>query len=343
MVKMLPIPKHFNPKSVSTIWNVDYPRIAQNAINWRRKYKIPPASEDKKKICLIAVDTQNTFCMPGFELFVGGVSGKDAVDDSRRLCEFIYRNLSSITQIVATLDTHFTAQVFHPIFFINNRGEHPSPYTEISVDDIESGKWEFNESIGPSLNFEPGFGQRHLRHYVKTLAKTGRYKLTIWPYHAILGSIGHALVPAFEEAVFFHSIVRLSQPELVTKGSNPLTEHYSILGPEIQTDPDGKKLLSDDDKFLKKLSVFDVVILAGQAKSHCMAWTIADLIKKAKDINPMLVRKIFILDDCTSSVVVPGIVDFSEETERTFKQFKLAGVNIVKSTEPLNLWMGINS
>ena len=58
----------------------------------------------------------------------------------------------------------------------------------------------------------------------------------MWPYHAMLGSIGHALVPAFEEAMFFHSIARRSQPSFQVKGDETLTEHYSALGPEVPTD-----------------------------------------------------------------------------------------------------------
>ena len=66
-------------------------------------------AEDELRICLLAVDVQNTFCIPGFELFVGGRSGTGAVDDNRRLCEFVYRNLGVITQIVPSLDTHRAA------------------------------------------------------------------------------------------------------------------------------------------------------------------------------------------------------------------------------------------
>ena len=73
----------------------------------------------------------------------------------------------------------------------------------------------------------------HLRSYVETLAAGGKYDLTIWPFHALLGGIGHALVSAVEEAVFFHAIARHSQTRFELKGRNPLTEHYSALGPEV--------------------------------------------------------------------------------------------------------------
>ncbi len=77
-----------------------------------------PAAEDRFRICLVAVDIQNTFCTPGFELFVPG-----AVEDSRRLCEFVYRNLAVLTEIVPTLDTHQAIQIFHAAFLVDAEGQ----------------------------------------------------------------------------------------------------------------------------------------------------------------------------------------------------------------------------
>ena len=73
---------------------------------------------DKLKISLLLVDVQNTFCIPEFELYVGGTSGTGAVDDNRRLCEFIYRNLNMITEICPTMDTHQAVQIFHRNNFV---------------------------------------------------------------------------------------------------------------------------------------------------------------------------------------------------------------------------------
>ena len=49
----------------------------------------------------------------------------------------------------------------------------------------------------------------------------------------MLGGIGHALVSAVEEAIFFHSIARKSPTRFELKGANPLTENYSVLSPEV--------------------------------------------------------------------------------------------------------------
>src|SRR5919197_5545723 len=102
----LPLPAHFDPDRVGEVWRVPYEERARAAPAWAAAHGLHAAADDAFRLCLLAVDVQNTFCVPGFELFVAGRSGRGAVDDNRRLCEFLYRNLRAITQIVPTLDTH---------------------------------------------------------------------------------------------------------------------------------------------------------------------------------------------------------------------------------------------
>jgi nicotinamidase-related amidase len=333
-----PLPPHFEAAKVGEVWKVAYQEREHEAGRWAGEYHIQPAASDAIKVALIIIDAQNTFCIPGFELFVGGRSGLGAVEDNRRLCEFIYHNLGSITQITATLDTHTAMQIFHPVFLVNPQGEHPAPLTLISSDDLIHGRWKFNPAIANSLNITPEYGQAHLVHYAEELKERHKYDLTIWPYHVMLGSIGHALVPAIEEAVFFHTIARSSQADFEIKGGNPLTEHYSAIGPEVLDGPDGEKIAQRSRKFIHKLRQFDRVIIAGQAKSHCVAWTISDLLGDILEHNPKLVNKVYLLEDCTSPVVVPGIVDYSDQADEAFRRFKEAGMHVVRSTEPMENW-----
>ena len=334
----LPLPPHFDPSKVGDIWKVDYQERQDQARRWAGEHQVQPAETDHLKIALIIIDAQNSFCIPGFELFVGGKTGTGAVDDNRRLCEFIYHNLGSITQITATLDTHTAMQIFHPVFLVNSKGEHPAPLTLISSEDLMNGRWKFNPAIAGSLNITPEYGQAHLLHYAQELKKRHKYDLTIWPYHVMLGSIGHALVPAVEEAIFFHTIARSSQADFEIKGGNPLTEHYSAIGPEVLDGPDGATIARRSSKFIQKLRQFDRVIIAGQAKSHCVAWTISDLLGDILEHNPKLVSKVYLLEDCTSPVVVPGIVDYSDQADEAFRRFKEAGMHVVRSTEPMEAW-----
>jgi len=276
---------------------------------------------------------QNTFCIPNFELFVGGRSGKGAVDDNVRLCQFIYRNLGRITHISATMDTHLSQQIFHPIFFIDKDGNHPAPYTDITAQEIRDGRWAFNDALAPNFGIAPEYGQQMMIHYAETLEKRGKYALTIWPYHAMLGGIGHALVSAVEEAVFFHSVARLTQPSFEVKGDRPFTEHYSVIGPEVLTGPMGETLGEHNNKFILELERVDKLIIAGQAKSHCVAWTISDLLEDIKATDSQLARKVYLLEDCSSPVVVPGVIDHTDSADSAFARFASAGMKIVKSTE----------
>ena len=347
----LPIPTHFKPNKVRQVWRVDYQKIATLASDWAKEKEIQAAFNDDFKICLIAVDVQNTFCIPGFELFVGGRSGTGAVDDNVRLTQFIYRNLHNITEIVPTMDTHQAMQIFHSIFFVNDKGEHPLPYTQISVDDVRAGKWRFNRELGHNLPYSAEYIEEHIVHYTKELKKSGKFELTIWPYHAMLGGIGHALVSSIEEAIFFHSIARFSQPDIHVKGDHPLTEHYSVLRPDVHTGPGGEPLSqrteslfqksAGSEAIYQKLIDFDAVIIAGQAKSHCVAWTIADLLNIVRASDETLVEKIYILEDCTSAVVVPGVIDYTQEADRAFREFSDAGMKVVRSTEPIVSWPGL--
>ena len=333
------LPPYFDKKLVGKIWRVPYQQRAAEAEEWSKNYAIPPAARDNPRICLMLIDVQNTFCMPDFELFVGGRSGTGAVDDNVRICEFIYRNLARITEIDPTMDTHTAMQIFHPIFWIDDDGGHPAPFTSVAMEDVQKGKWKVNPAIAKSIaggNYVAL--QQFALHYVTTLSKAGKYPLTIWPYHALLGGIGHALVPAVEEACFFHAAARHSQTGFEIKGGNPLTENYSVLRPEVLDGPDGRAIAQKNTRFIKKLLDFDAVAIAGQAKSHCVAWTIDDLLTEILAQDPRLAKKVYLLEDCTSPVVVPGVIDYTDAADDAFKRFAQAGMHIVKSTDPIERW-----
>jgi nicotinamidase-related amidase len=335
----LPLPPHYGPGRVGEVWRVPYEERAREAEEWAREHGITPAAGDALRVCFVAVDVQNTFCVPGFELFVGGRSGTGAVDDNRRLCEFVYRNLGAITRIVPTLDTHTPLQIFHALFLVDEDGRRPDPYTLVSADDVERGVWRADPAAAQALGFDADYLQEHLLHYTRALEAGGKYNLTVWPYHALLGGIGHALVSAVEEAVFFHSIARRAQPDFQVKGNEPLTEHYSLLGPEVTEDHEGRAIGSKNEPLIEQLLDFDAVLIAGQAKSHCVAWTIDDLLTGIAARDRAMAEKVYLLEDCSSPVVVPGVVDYTDDAETAFQRFAAAGMHVVRSTEPLSSWL----
>ena len=333
----LPLPEFFNPARVGEIWKVPYEQRARQARRWAEDYALPPAGEDTYRVNLFLVDVQNTFCIPGFELFVAGRSGMAAVEDNDRLCRFIYHNLNRITEITITLDTHQAIQIFHAVYLIDAAGRHPEAYTLVSEADVQSGRWRFNPAVAEALGVDPETAQTNLEHYVNQLALSGKYQLTIWPYHAMLGGIGHALVPAVEEAVFFHSMARTSQPDIEIKGDDPFTEHYSVIGPEVRTDAFGKPIGYHKQKFIHKLEQFDATLIAGQAKSHCVASTISDLLIDISKTDPALAERVYLLEDCTSPVVVPGM-DYTGQADAAFARFAEAGMKIIRTTDAVESW-----
>jgi nicotinamidase-related amidase len=288
---------------------------------------------------LLLIDVQNTFCLPEFELFVGGRSGRGAIEDCERIASFLYRHLDRITQVVATLDTHTAAQIFHPLFWVDLNGAHPAPHTVIALADVEGGRWRVNPALAASVAPSEGFDvEAWGRHYARRLAEGGKYPLVVWPYHSMVGGIGHAMVSAVEEAVFFHTIARQSPTRVEIKGRNPLTENYSVLRPEVMEDESGSPIASANHALVEHLLSFDTVIVAGEAQSHCVAWTVEDLLTEIRARDPRLAENVVLLDDCTSPVVVPGVVDFTDVAEEAYARFAAAGMRRAASTEPMESW-----
>ena len=329
----LPIPEFFEANKVGAVWRFPFEERAKAAQNWANTHGLQPAATDSTKTWLMLIDVQNTFCLPDFELYVGGRSGRGAVEDNVRLCEFIYRHLGTITKITATMDTHKTMQVFHAIFFVDKDGNHPAPYTDIHAAELRDGKWTFNTALASQFGIAPEYGQQMVTDYAEKLEKSGKYALTIWPYHAMLGSVGHALVSSVAEALFFHSVARLAQTDIAIKGESPFTENYSVIGPEVLTGPMDETLGTHDQRFVQQLQEVDRLIIAGQAKSHCVAWTVHDLLDDILLADPQLAKKVYLLEDCTSPVVVPGVVDHTDAADAAYDWFAKSGMHVLKSTD----------
>lgn len=332
----LPIPEFYQPERFDQVWRVPYQERAQQARVYAREHGINPAAEDQVRVELVLIDVQNTFCLPDFALFVGGRSGTGAVDDNRRLSRFIYQNLDRITGITATMDTHYPLQIFHPLFWVDRAGDHPPANTIISHQDVVEGTWQVNPRAAQDLGIERGTLEDHLRRYTAELEERDKFQLMIWPYHAQLGGIGHALVSGIEEAVFFHSVARHTKGDYHLKGDHPLTEAYSAVGPEVKQGPQGEGLGERSDFLIQKVQRSDAVLIAGQAQSHCVAWTVSDLLEQIRAEDPKLVSRVFLMEDCTSPVVIPEGVDFTSRAEAAFDRFRQAGMNVVRSSTPLS-------
>ena len=339
----LPIPDHFDPDTVGQVWRVPYGERAGQAAAWARQHGIPPAAADEKRVCLLAIDVQNTFCLPDFELFVGGRSGRGAVEDNARLCAFVYRNLASITEIHPTLDTHTAMQIFHPVFLVNADGEHPQPMTPVSVADVENGVWKVNPAVADSVaGGDVDALQRHLLHYCRKLRDSGKYLLMIWPLP--LDSGRYRPLPGVgggrrrcSSTIWRATARRASRSRAATRSPRIIR----CCGPRCWTARTGNPLTGRTTALVNKLLAFDALIIAGQAKSHCVAWTVADLLDDIEALDPALTRKVYLLEDCTSPVVVPGVIDFTDDADAAYQRFADAGMHRVQSTTPMADWPGL--
>jgi nicotinamidase-related amidase len=344
-ITQLPIPDFFAPDHAKSI---DYQparyELQEIAANWRKTHALKPVGSDKLKVHLLVIDAQKDFGFPDGALFVGGRSGTGAMDDHMRLCQFIYKHLGLITQMTCTMDTHLPYQIFYSIAHIDDKGNHPAPNTQITADEYRKGRYRPNPEMAALLNISPVWLQKQFTYYCEQLEKTGKYALTIWNYHTMLGSPGHALVGIIEEARLFHCFARGAENTPEIKGGNPLTEHYSIFKPEVTTCWDGKPIpnAQKNARLIETLLNSDVVIITGEAKSHCLAWSIDDFLTEIVAKDKELAKKVYLMEDCTSAVVIPGVIDYTDEADKAFKKFSDAGMNVVSSTTPIEKWPGMD-
>lgn len=320
----LPTPSFYDPAEVGELRVENAAGVAQAAKEYQMKHQVPPSGRDDFRIAAFGIDVQVGFCLPGASLFVPG-----AVEDTRRAVEWIYRNVDRITGLHFSMDTHRVFQIFHPAWWIDAEGRHPEPFTVISVEDVKSGKWRPIAHPAESLE------------YTKKLAANGKYVLTIWPYHTLLGGVSHALIPSVMEAAVFHAVLRRNQTHFETKGTHAMTENYSVLSPEVR-ELAGKPVGEFNAPFFKMLMDYDRIYVFGQAKSHCVLSTLSDIRDRIQATDPALADKVYILEDAMSPVPPPPLdplpaeLDFPRVADEAFDEFKRSGMHIVKTSDPID-------
>lgn len=314
-------------------------RAASEGSIYATQNNILPPNDKDPKVILSVIDQQLDFISPD----IGNLCVPGAVEDVDRLNRFIYNNIGQITNIVASLDTHYLFQPFHrfnwaagpkPTTRQNGvpykTGEHPDPFTLISKKSIDDGNWLALRN------------PKHMNEMITSLETNSKKTLCIWPLHCILGTPGHAFDPTFMEAVFFHSSARNSQYDATTKGISQFSEHYGILKAEVEFKNEISTHLNT--RILSKWQNADRVYFAGQAKSHCVLETLEQVISIfTSGGNNDVLSRLYVLEDCMSSV--PDILDergnpivkFDEMTNNRFKEFKKLGVKFVKSTDLVSL------
>ena len=260
-----------------------------------------------QRTCLIAIDVQNDFMdIPDSPLPV-----TNAVKDTVRLGEWIAKY--NPTSIIASLDSHYALDISHPSWWRDDKGNPIQAFVPITYADIESGK------------YVPRIDPKRSAQYVKDLEDNGEFGHFIWSEHCLIGTAGHALHPVFFSAVTEWSKKNLKWVNYINKGVNPATEHFGIFRANVPIAQDPNTQVNQS--LFQTLNTYDTIFIAGQARSHC----VANSLKQLLEIAPNLAPKLVILEDCTSDVL--GLpTDFYVKVEALYANAKSLGVNFEKST-----------
>ena len=243
---------------------------------------------------LLIIDPQYDFCDPNGALYVHGED-----KDMERLADAIDVIKGDFDEMVVTLDTHNIIDIAHPIWWIDADGNSPAPFTIITSEDIKNNKWITRDPLN----------QEWSEMYVEVLDNEGKYPLCIWPEHCIRGTIGHTIYPRLNEALNNWERITNTPVKAVNKGENIYTEHYSAVKAEIKVSDD--PYTDVNLNLIKELDRAELIFVAGQALSHCVANTVRDLMVH---INP---NKFVLIRDTMSNVT--GFEDMGDQFIQDFK------------------------
>lgn len=260
------------------------------------------------KNTLVVIDPQQDFCNPSGNLYVGG-----ADEDIKRLSKMLEKNMNMFNSIHVTMDSHSIVHIAHPIWWVDQKGQHPKPFTMISMQEVLDGQWK---------SYHPGLKDYSIE-YVTELNRNGRYVLVIWPPHCLIGHPGHNIMPELlEQLDIWESKFRIVNK--LTKGSNPKTEHYSAVKADV---PDPNDLSTEINiKFVQALEENDNVYISGQALSHCVANTFRDVAETFSSQD--YIKKLVLITDTSSNVG-----GFENLGEQFIKDMTAKGMRTCLSTD----------
>lgn len=251
------------------------------------------------KTGLFIIDPQNDFCNKNGSLYVEGAD-KDIQNIST-----LIKNID-FDSVFVSLDTHTVDHIAHQKFWINFEGKQPDFYTVITLEDMVDGRWFPAKAEYKDWAFE----------YLTGLAKKGKFPLIIWPYHCLKDSWGAEVATPLVNALFEkHFFCQFEE-----KGMNNFTENYSVFEAEYPDPNDSSTFFNDALAYNINLS--DKIVIAGEARTHCVLNSIESLMKHFGDD---FAKKLVILSDCMSNVPIPSAV---ENADKFFKDLEMKGATI---------------
>ncbi len=250
-----------------------------------------------RQIQLLIIDPQNDFCdLPETYRPADPLTGQrisptlpvaGAHADMQRLASFMRETATNWSDISITLDSHNRLHIAHPTFWQRGDGSAVSPFTAIKAAQVRAGEFQPRD---------PAALPRALA-YLDALDARGRYTLMVWPVHCEIGSWGHNVHADVRNAYNVWETQQLKVVRKVAKGSNTWTEHYSALQAEVPDATDPDTLLNRP--LLAALDRADLLVIAGEASSHCVKATTEDIVDNLPGGRP---GRVVLLTDCMSPV-----------------------------------------
>lgn len=264
-------------------------------------------------IQLLIVDPQNDFCVAddghGNK---GALVVPGALDDMQRLAAMIDRLQDKLDDIHVTMDSHQTVGIERPRWWKRvSDGKEPDPFTVLGIHpdgrrvvkvDLSSGTPAPTEeeytTYHPSYLHHGGPTGKGSFGYLQALAAKQRYPHVVWTEHCKVGSWGWGVVPGLHAALCRWEREQFARVNYVVKGNNPWTEHFSGFQAEVPDPADPATQINT--RLVQTLEEADIVVVSGEALSHCVANTGRDL--AAAFSNPRYIEKLVLLTDAASNV-----------------------------------------
>lgn len=280
----------------------------------------------QRRIHLVIVDPQNDFCdlpadhcpaLPGggagFRAPALAVAGAHA--DMLRLSALIAEGGDGLTEISVTLDSHHHVDIAHPTFWLADGGAGVAPFTRIRAADVRTGRYAPRD----------GTALPRVLAYLEALEAAGRYVHMVWPVHCEIGTWGHNVHEDVRRAYNRWEEKYGRIVAKVIKGTNPWTEHYSVIQAEVPVADDASTQLNT--AFVERIRQADRVLFGGEAASHCVRATVEHLV----GILPASeAGKLVLLTDCMSPVT-----GFAGQCEAFIDAVRGRGVRIARSPDIL--------
>jgi nicotinamidase/pyrazinamidase len=279
----------------------------------------------KHNLHLLIIDPQNDFCdlpanyLPYDPLANAPVAPALPVPgahaDMLNVAELINRGFGGVSGISVTLDSHHRLDIAHPTFWMNAEQGDVQPFTQITAADVRAGRYAPRK---------PNALPRVLA-YLDALEAAGRYTLMVWPVHCEIGSWGHNVHANVRAACNRWEDDALGIVNMVIKGTNPWTEHYSAIQAEVPEEDDDSTQLNTG--LIDLLSKSDRVYICGEAGSHCVKATTEHL---AANLDRQRLSKLVLLTDCMSPVS-----GFDSQYQGFLEEMAARGLQIAKAADVL--------